>query len=621
MKICRRNTRCIYFRDPVALVLLLFMSWVAAYGQSAPRQLTPEEKKELADKRWTPEQRKKMEIYFENMTPEQQRNEAASEDMKKEVWSVKDLDQRMDAMVKFVKTHPDFMKNTTDGPANMAFGAKEYIKVNHDNSAKLRAKLTAIDDAFPASASLGKSMFESMVANFLLKDGAALNYAAALAQSSINLFHQDDYTVSQRNIHQEREQDAKLMDKHYVPETFNPGDAVVHFHQEMSARYATLGSIQQKLGKNDAARQSYKQSLTFHPDMAAYLGLAKLEEARGDKAAALQSLYDADLTGHLDANSIIHMKQMYAETHPGSNEQSLESLLDEKYKATFHNPVKYTPYVASSAQSNRTVLAELFTGAGCEPCMSPDLAFDAALHRYTRKKLVLLVYHDNAPDADPLANNVTEERAKYYATGGSTPHAFLDGTELHLVEGLPSHAQDAFDSISNSIDKRLDVPAGAQLNVEAKRHGLKVTVMVQGTIDKAQTPLVLHVDLLETEVSYSGENSLRLQPMVVRATAKLKKNGSGFKVSGRTKIKAKYTFDLKKIEAANLTYYSQFDAEVKKRTHGMFGAKNREYKNMIDPTKLAAVAFVQDDATKNVLQAAYTTVVSDSTSSGIAKAQ
>jgi hypothetical protein len=182
------------------------------------------------------------------------------------------------------------------------------------------------------------------------------------------------------------------------------------------------------------------------------------------------------------------------------------------------------------------------------------------------------------------------------------------------VEGLPSHAQDAFNSISKSIDKRLDVPSRAQLNVQAKRNGQKVTVTVQGTIDKAETPLRLHIDLLEKEVSYSGENGLRLQPMVVRATAKQNKNGSGFEISGRTKFKAKYTFNLKKLEAANLVYYTHFDEEVKKRTHGLFGATYREHKNVIDPTQLAAVAFVQNDTTKDVIQAVYTSV-GDSTPS------
>jgi len=305
------------------------------------------------------------------------------------------------------------------------------------------------------------------------------------------------------------------------------------------------------------------------------------------------------------------MQQLYAELNPGSTEQSLESLLDARYMATYHNPIAATPYVASTTHSGRAVLVELFTGAGCEPCMAPDLAFDAGLQRYSRGELVLLVHHDNAPFSDPLANEVTEERAKYYSTGGSTPHGLLDGKELKLVEGLPLHAQDAFDSMVKSIDQRLDVPAGAHLEIQAKRQGSTIQVVVHGAVLAPQTKLFLHIDLVETELSYSGENGLRLQRMVVRATAKQTEGESGLPLAGRHKIEAKYTFDLKQIEAANLIYYDRFDADLKKRTHGMAGAKYREKKNIIDPAKLAAVAFVQNDMTKEVLQSAFTTVTID----------
>jgi hypothetical protein len=586
-------------------ILLLIMVCGAACAQDKSKQLTPEQQKEL--KQLTPEQQKKYLAAIADMTPEQRKRQASFDDMHK-LFAVKDPDQRMDAIAAFVKDHPAFMNDGTDGPVNVAYGAKDYIKANHDNADKLRTKLSAIDTAFPTSADLGKSLYESFIAKFLLSESAALDYAASQAESSIHLLHQNNYLESKKAEHAEREEYDSKHDKLYIPEKFSPDDAKTDFDREESLRYATLGSIEQKLDKNDAAVDSFTQSLKFHPDMNAYLGLSQLEEAKGDKAAALQNLYDADLTGHLGQKGIVHMKQLYAELHPGSNEQALVSLLDEQYKSTFHNPVQFTPYVADSARSHRAVLAELFTGAGCEPCMSPDLAFDAGLQRYTRKEMVLLVYHDNAPFSDPLANNVTEERAKYYVTEGSTPHAFLDGTEIGLVQGLPTHAQDSFDAISKSIDKLLDVPAGADFNIQAKRHGSKVTVTVYGTISKAQTSLILHIDLVETEVSYSGENTLRFQPMVVRATAKQTPSGSGFDVSDRTRIKAKYTFDLKKITAANFAYYSQFDAVLKKRTHGLFGAEYREYGNTIDPNKLAAAAFLQNNATKEVLQAAYTSV-------------
>jgi hypothetical protein len=639
MKTCYRILNSIFAHRAIVPMLLLSAMCATAGAQDSARKLTPDEQKRIAaaaqEAKLTPEQQELLIKYAQasdEMTPEYLKNLATMLAKKptalmlrdkpvrealQKLYEIKDLDQRVDAIIKLMKEYPLFFKESGDGsdagntPINMAYVVKDYIEANQNKNDKLRVKLSAIDNAFAPDNSLGKSLYETTAAGILLKNGAALEYAATLAQSSIDLFHQDEYTEFERANHANSEEYDSLNNKDYVPEAFNPGDADVHFHEKMSAWYTTLGGIQAKLGKNPEALEAYTQAIKFHPNMAAYLGVAKLQEAKGDKFAALESLYAADLSGRLDAKNIAHMQQLYAELNPGNSEQSLESLLDVRYKATFHNPIATTPYVASGTHPDRAVLAELFTGAGCEPCMAPDLAFDAGLQRYTRGEFILLVHHDNAPSSDPLANDVTEERAKYYSTGGSTPHGFLDGKELKLVEGLPLHAQDAFDSMVKSIDQRLDVPAGAHLEIQAKRQGSNVQVVVHGAVLAAQTKLLLHIDLAETELSYSGENGLRLQPMVVRATAKQTDSESGLPLAGHHKIEAKYTFDLKQIEAANLVYYDRYDAGLKKRTHGTFGAKYREKKNIIDPTKLAAVAFVQNDTTKEVLQSAFTTVSND----------
>ncbi len=607
-------------RNIVGAILLATLLCGAGYEQSTPKTLTSAEQKQLQQlppeqqkslKQLSIEQQKQLLSSMANMTPEQRKAQADFGDMER-CLVIKDPDQRFTAISNFVRSHPVFI-NDSNAVFNLAYSMRDYIKNNRNNPLILKAKLSSVDSAFPPPTALGKSLYEAEIAKFLLANLSALEYAESLAQSSIQLFHENEYLDAKKTEHAKRQTSEAKHDKLFIPQKFSPADAKADFEGEVSERYAALGDIQKKLEKNDAAMDSFTQALKFHPDMRAYLGLSEIEEAKGDKSAALDNLYDADLTGHLGKNDVAHMKQLYAELHPGSTEKSLESILDEKYRSQFHSPVQAAPYT-DTRTSHRAVLAELFTGAGCEPCMSPDLAFDADLGRYTRNEMVLLVYHDNAPDTDPLANNVTEERAKYYATEGSTPHAFLDGKEIGVVQGLPTHAQASFEAISKSIDKLLDVPAGAEINIHATSLGSKVMVTVKGTIAKPEADLLLHIDLLETEVSYSGENTLRFQPMVVRATAQQKTNGSGFDVSNRKKFEMKYTFDLNQVVAANFAYYSQYDAALKKRTHGMFNADYREYKNKIDPNKLAAVAFVQNNTIKDVLQTAFTPVINDDSS-------
>jgi len=254
------------------------------------------------------------------------------------------------------------------------------------------------------------------------------------------------------------------------------------------------------------------------------------------------------------------------------------------------------------------VLGELFTGAGCEPCISPDLAFDAALKRYNRHEFVLLVYHDNSPAIDPLANPVTDERGKYYATGGSTPHAHLDGKLLDLVQGLSSHAQESADKISAEIDEQISKPVDTNIVLSATRHGddVDVTAHVQGPPNSRSRRL--HLDLVEKEVSYSGENSLRINPMVVRATAQQTDSESGFPIPAGGVLDIHYTFEITKIEAANRAYYDHVDESLKKRSNGAMGAEYREKKVVIDPAQLAVAAFVQDDSNKTVQGASYSEV-------------
>ena len=66
--------------------------------------------------------------------------------------------------------------------------------------------------------------------------------------------------------------------------------------------------------------------------------------------------------------------------------------------------------------------------------------------------------------------------------------------------------------------------------------------------------------------------------------------------------------EIKRFMAADLRRAMQFDAALKKRTHGLADANYREYENKMDPSKLAVAAFVQNNATKDVLQAAFASV-------------
>ena len=527
----------------------------------------------------------------------------------RKIMQIKDPEEQAAALSALAKNHPELIR-VEGGGGNMAYIANAYIKASVKSPARLETWLNVFVPTVQrdiVGTGYASSDFNYRMAKNLLDSHVLLLQALELAQRAVDGFSEKDAFAHESYLHDERLGRAHSNDK-IGKEPIDMSDAREHYQRDAAARYSLLGDLQAEVGQTAAALASYEKALKFSPNMGAYLGEAKLKESLGDKAGALTLLFDAELTGHLQADSIEHMKQLYIELHPGGTEEQMSAALDKLYSTRFQSPVRFTDYKPISTAPIHTVLGELFTGAGCEPCISPDLAFDAALKRYNRHEFVLLVYHDNSPAIDPLANPVTDERGKYYATGGSTPHAHLDGKLLDLVQGLSSHAQESADKISAVIDEQISKPADTNIVLSATRHGddVDVTAHVQGPPNSRSRRL--HLDLVEKEVSYSGENSLRINPMVVRATAQQTDSESGFPIPAGGVFDIHYTFEISKIEAANRAYYDHVDESLKKRSNGAMGAEYREKKVVIDLAQLAVAAFVQDDSNKTVQGASYSEV-------------
>ena len=100
--------------------------------------------------------------------------------------------------------------------------------------------------------------------------------------------------------------------------------------------------------------------------------------------------------------------------------------LDEEFERTAI-PFKVDA-VARKGKSSRVALVELFTGAQCPPCVSADIAFDAAVKAYKPADVVLLEYHEHIPGPDPLTNADTEGRHEVLRRAiRGTPTAFVNG--------------------------------------------------------------------------------------------------------------------------------------------------------------------------------------------------
>jgi hypothetical protein len=159
----------------------------------------------------------------------------------------------------------------------------------------------------------------------------------------------------------------------------------------------TLAQVYEKKGKAADAEKTYRDAYMLQPKTggAAALKLADFAKTAGHPYEQLEYLTVATLAGRVTAASRAELEAVYKQTHGGSP-ADLDAMLDERYEKEA-TKVDAPPYKASKTRTGRVVLAELFTGAGCPPCVAADLAFEAALERYSPDDIAVLVYHLHLP--------------------------------------------------------------------------------------------------------------------------------------------------------------------------------------------------------------------------------
>jgi hypothetical protein len=372
----------------------------------------------------------------------------------------------------------------------------------------------------------------------------------------------------------------------------------------MSLYQLYLGRILLKAGREAEAKAAFEASLTFSPlQGSAALALAGMAEQAGDTADAYRRLSWAAVTGRLTGADRPRLDAAYATLHPGATPADVDTDLDRLFRESFKNPIPAGRYVPSPARTNRVVLAEMFTGAGCVPCLSVDLSFEAMLDRYTRDDLVVLMYHIHAPTSDPLSNASVQARGKYYGVTGA-PTTFIDGAR-ETAEGPRDDALEVFHQLDAAVGRDLEQAAAASVRVSATRRGSVVTARAEVAGVPAGSPDVrLQIALVEALVRYSGENGQRFHPMVTRAFGGADMNGFAIDAS-KPVTAASQAFDLDALAAGNLQYYDDYAADMKARVG--LAVSFHEKKHVIDPANVAVVAFVQDVKTRRVLQAAWAT--------------
>jgi hypothetical protein len=270
----------------------------------------------------------------------------------------------------------------------------------------------------------------------------------------------------------------------------------------------------------------------------------------------------------------------------------IEKLEGQAYADYSKDSLNFKPekFKGRKAKSDRAMLVELFTGAFCPPCVAADLAFDGLEKTYGPGEVVLLQYHVHIPRPEPMANRDADTRHEYYADAyankrRSCPTALFNGKPALAAGGSRDEAPDLYKEFCSYIDRQLEMPALAKLSATAKRKGDKVAITAKvAGLDKPGEKMRLRIALVEDWVRYKGGNGMLYHHRVVRALAG---GANGFALKAKD-VEQTATIDL---------------AELRKKLNDYL---DEDYPEGMRPMRLRhlhVVAFVQDDATTEVLQA------------------
>ncbi|MCL1894608.1 MAG: hypothetical protein FWG02_10345 [Holophagaceae bacterium] len=305
------------------------------------------------------------------------------------------------------------------------------------------------------------------------------------------------------------------------------------------------------------------------------LGEALLEQNRTKEA--LDAFLQVAAEGNLPARE--RAKDLYLKVHGTFNgfTPTLEKIMETR-------PFSPPEFKAPKNWKGKTVLAEVFTGSECPPCVAAGFGFDGLKEYYPSQYLVVLKYHLPIPRYDPMMNPATKRRQDYYAIR-STPTAILDGVKPLLASGGRTASFNTFTRAKDEIDTLLTNPVDITIKATATIEGDNVSVNCEFSkiVDKAD----YHVVLAQTEEEFKGFNGINNHKMVVRDIQTFAPTAS-----------ASVRFVIPESEELASTYITEWGKTAPPAR--ISGSKWPQQNNTINRTNLKAVVFVQDKESKQV---------------------
>lgn len=228
---------------------------------------------------------------------------------------------------------------------------------------------------------------------------------------------------------------------------------------------------------------------------------------------------------------------------------------------------------------------EEFTGENCGPCASTNPAFDALIQA-NPTKIIMLKHQVPIPSAGPIYNGFktdSDARRSYYGVN-SAPSGKIDGAAIDPNGQYPNHPAVL---TQNIIDTRAAVQSSFTMNtthtVSSDLDSIYVTVVITNvdgfTINASSAGMLkLGVSVIEEEINFASAPGTNGEKDFYHVNRMMLPNASGTPLQDAWAVNATQTFNFAvAIPAGRIYNYNE----------------------------IAVVAYMQDNGTKEVLQASY----------------
>jgi thiol-disulfide isomerase/thioredoxin len=234
----------------------------------------------------------------------------------------------------------------------------------------------------------------------------------------------------------------------------------------------------------------------------------------------------------------------------------------------------------------KTVLAEVFTGSECPPCVATAVAFDGIKETFAPQYLAILKYHTPIPRYDPMMNHASKKRQDFYQANAN-PTVIFDGVR-HIGARGPGVVASTYDRIKAEIDPFLE--ASVDITIKATTSLSGDNVKVECEFSKVIEGNDYNVVLVQPEVDFIGSNGYPNHKMVVREFQTLNPSD-----------KATVTFNIPESEKLADEHITEWGKTAETARPALMRNTSWPAKqNKIDRSKLKVVVFVQDRETKQV---------------------